>query len=114
MEKAKELIRKVIANNVDSLEFGDDKHNAPLRKANSLLSDALLELSRFDWISVEKELPDLNEPVIVCNKENPNDLWFSHRADSTKVITDKNGFANRMEIEEITHWHRIENLKTKN
>lgn len=38
-KKVKELIQEVIRNNVDSLEFGNDKHNAPLRKANSLLHD---------------------------------------------------------------------------
>ena len=37
-KKVKELIQEVIINNVDSLEFGNDKHNAPLRKANSLFS----------------------------------------------------------------------------
>lgn len=34
-KKVKELIQEVINSNIDSLEFGCDKHNAPLRKANS-------------------------------------------------------------------------------
>ena len=54
-KKVKELIQEVIRNNVDSLEFDNDKHNAPLRKANTLLHDALIELSKSDWISVEDE-----------------------------------------------------------
>ena len=54
-KKVKELIQEVIRNNVDSLEFGNDRHNAPLRKANTLLHDALIELSKSDWISVEDE-----------------------------------------------------------
>lgn len=54
-KKVKDLIHEVIRNNVDSLEFGNDKHNAPLRKANTLLHDALIELSKSDWISVEDE-----------------------------------------------------------
>lgn len=45
-KKVKELIQEVISNNVDSLEFGNDKHNAPLRKANCLLHDALIELGK--------------------------------------------------------------------
>ena len=45
-KKVKELIQEVISNNVDSLEFGNDKHNAHLRKANSLLHDALIELGK--------------------------------------------------------------------
>ena len=55
-KKVKELIQEVISNNVDSLEFGNDKHNAPLRKANSLLHDALIELGKSDWVSVEDGL----------------------------------------------------------
>lgn len=54
-KKVKELIREVIRKNVDSLEFGNDRHNAPLRKANTLLHDALIELSKSDWIPVEDE-----------------------------------------------------------
>ncbi len=50
MDKKKviELIQEVISNNVDNLEFGNDKHNAPLRKANGLLHDALIELGKSD------------------------------------------------------------------
>lgn len=58
-KKVKELIQEVIRNNVDSLEFGNDKHNAPLRKTNTLLHDALIELSKSDWISVEDKLPGI-------------------------------------------------------
>lgn len=47
-KKVKELIQEVIVGNIDSLEFGSDKHNAPLRKANSLLHDALIELGKSD------------------------------------------------------------------
>lgn len=47
-KKVKELIQEVINSNIDSLEFGCDKHNAPLRKANSLLHDALIELGKSD------------------------------------------------------------------
>ena len=55
-KKVKELIQEVINSNIDSLEFGCDKHNAPLRKANSLLHDALIELGKSDWVSVEDGL----------------------------------------------------------
>ena len=37
-KKVKELIQEVIRNNIDSLEFGSDKHNAPLRKAKELIA----------------------------------------------------------------------------
>ena len=64
-KKVKELIQGVISNNVDSLEFGNDKHNAPLRKANSLLHDALIELGKSDWVSVEDGLPPYGY-MMVC------------------------------------------------
>lgn len=71
-KKVKELIQEVIRNNVDSLEFGNDKHNAPLRKANTLLHDALIELSKSDWISVEERLPEYGEKVYVKPKGSPH------------------------------------------
>ena len=74
-KKVKDLIQEVISNNVDSLEFGNDKHNAPLRKANSLLHDALIELGKSDWVSVEDELPPYNENVEVCSKVKPTEVW---------------------------------------
>ena len=70
-KKVKELIQEVISNNVDSLEFGNDKHNAPLRKANSLLHDALIELGKSDWVSVEDGLPPYKVKYLwlACDKD---------------------------------------------
>ena len=119
-KKVKELIREVIRNNVDSLEFGNDKHNAPLRKANTLLHDALIELSKSDWISVEDRLPLYDEKVFVCNKRHPNDVWKSFRLEKkgTDVISvnlnktlDVNGFVIHKGNIPITHWRRIEKLE---
>ena len=66
-KKVKELIQEVIRSNVGSLEFGNDKHNAPLRRANSLLHDALIELSKSDesgiWYDARKE----KQPQGVCD-----------------------------------------------
>lgn len=119
-KKVKELIQEVIHNNVDSLEFGNDKHNAPLRKANTLLHDALIELSKSDWISVEDRLPLYDEKVFVCNKRHPNDVWKSFRLEKkgTDVISvnlnktlDVNGFVIHKGNIPITHWRRIEKLE---
>lgn len=119
-KKVKELIQEVIRNNVDSLEFGNDKHNAPLRKANTLLHDALIELSKSDWISVEDRLPLYDEKVFVCNKRHPNDVWKSFRLEKkgTDVISvnlnktlDVNGFVIHKGNIPITHWRRIEKLE---
>lgn len=119
-KKVKELIQEVIRNNVDSLEFGNDKHNAPLRKANTLLHDALIELSKSDWISVEDRLPLYDDKVFVCNKRHPNDVWKSFRLEKkgTDVISvnlnktlDVNGFVIHKGNIPITHWRRIEKLE---
>lgn len=119
-KKVKELIQEVIRNNIDSLEFGNDRHNAPLRKANTLLHDALIELSKSDWISVEDRLPLYDEKVFVCNKRHPNDVWKSFRLEKkgTDVISvnlnktlDVNGFVIHKGNIPITHWRRIEKLE---
>lgn len=100
-KKVKELIQEVIRNNVDSLEFGNDKHNAPLRKANTLLHDALIELSKSDWISVEDEpAPRLGwdgswNDIVVCYK----DKWV---LPLSYVVRNDTVF---------THWRRIEKLE---
>lgn len=100
-KKVKELIQEVMRNNVDSLEFGNDKHNALIRKANMLLYDALIELSRSDWISVEDaSAPRLEwdgswNDIVVCYK----DKWVLPLS-----------YVVRNDIE-FTHWRRIEKLE---
>lgn len=100
-KKVKELIQEVIRNNVDSLEFGNDKHNAPLRKANTLLHDALIELSKSDWIPVE------DEPA-------PRLEWYGSWNDIVVYYKGKwvlpLSYAVRNGIE-FTHWRRIEKLE---
>lgn len=108
-KKVKELIQEVISNNVDSLEFGNDKHNAPLRKANSLLHDALIELGKSDWVSVEDGLPPYEDDVLVCNEKEPSDMWFGHRTSDRRVIVDEHEFAKGYET--ITHWRKIDELE---
>ena len=108
-KKVKELIQEVIRNNVDSLEFGNDKHNAPLRKANTLLHDALIELGKSDWVSVEDGLPDYEEDVLVCNKNDTSDIWFGHRTSDRQVVVDEHKFAKGYGT--ITHWHKIDKLE---
>lgn len=108
-KKVKELIQEVISNNVDSLEFGNDKHNAPLRKANSLLHDALIELGKSDWVSVEDGLPPYEEDVLVCNEKEPSDMWFGHRTSDRRVVVDEHEFAKGYGT--ITHWHKVDKLE---
>lgn len=111
MDKKKviELIQEVIRNNVDSLEFGNDKHNAPLRKANGLLHDALIELGKSDWVSVEDGLPEYGEKVFAYDKEMPDYPFVTmrYKAGKEKLI-DKNGFRSGLHV---THWKPIEKLE---
>ena len=48
------------------------------------LHDAQEEVDKSDWISVNDELPDYNEPVLVCNKEELYDMWFGYRTANKK------------------------------
>lgn len=111
MDKKKviELIQEVIRNNVDSLEFGSDKHNAPLRKANGLLHDALIELGKSDWVSVEDGLPEYCEKVLAYDKEMQDYPFVTmrYKAGKEKLI-DKNGFRSGLHV---THWKPIEKLE---
>lgn len=101
MDKKKviELIQEVIRNNVDSLEFGSDKHNATLRKANGLLHDALIELGKSDWVSVEDGLPEYCEKVFAYDKEMQDYPFVTmrYKAGKEKLI-DKNGFRSGLHV----------------
>lgn len=96
-KKVKELIQEVIRNNVDSLEFGNDKHNAPLRKANGLLHDALIELGKSDWVSVEDGLPPVDKEVVVLTIVGR--ISFGHIVDK-KIAKDYNGW----NIPDVEYW----------
>lgn len=115
-KKVKELIQEVIRNNVDSLEFGNDKHNAPLRKANTLLHDALIELSKSDWISVEDRLPEFGENVVARTKGGYMNVSYRRKIPRDRIskeIMDDNGFILNFNLhsEKIAYWHRIDKLE---
>lgn len=115
-KKVKELIQEVIRNNVDSLEFGNDKHNAPLRKANSLLHDALIELGKSDWVSVEDGLPEYGENVLAISKDGDMNVSYRRKIPRDKIsreVMDDNGFILNFNLccSTITHWKPIEKLE---
>lgn len=82
----------------------NDKHNVPLRKANTLLHDALIELGKSDWISVKDGLPEYRENVLVCDK---NGQWRTDYR-STPGRHNDDGFIKNYHV---THWRRIEKLE---
>lgn len=101
-KKVKELIQEVISNNVDSLEFGNDKHNAPL-----------IELGKSDWVSVEDGLPPYGEEVFVTSKMAPDNVFKNRRVECATVPKDSNGFIIlwKGRMASITHWKPIEKLE---
>lgn len=105
-KKVKELIQKA-------------KHLAILRKYENrqvylnnciyCLEDALKELSKSDWVSVEDGLPEYGEKVFAYDKEMPDYPFVTmrYKAGKEKLI-DKNGFRSGLHV---THWKPIEKLE---
>jgi hypothetical protein len=75
----------------------------------SNLEEALKELNKSDWVSVEDGLPDYEEDVLVCNENEPSDMWFGHRTSDRRVVVDEHEFAKGYGT--ITHWHKIDKLE---
>ena len=75
------------------------------------LHDAQEEVEKSDWISVEDELPDYEESLLVTSKEEPNEIYFSHRTKRPDVVVENNGFTTFVEAPKITHWQRIKKLE---
>ena len=95
------------------------KHLAILRKYENRqtylnncicrLEEALKELNKSDWVSVEDELPPYNENVEVCSKVKPTEVWIDSR---DKYIHVGNSFRyNKLYRNIITHWKPIEKLE---
>lgn len=75
----------------------------------SNLEEALKELNKPDWVSVEDELPPYNENVEVCSKVKPTEVWIDSR---DKYINVGNSFRyNKLYGNIITHWKPIEKLE---
>lgn len=75
----------------------------------SNLEEALKELNKSDWVSVEDELPPYNENVEVCSKVKPTEVWIDSR---DKYINVGNSFRyNKLYGNIITHWKPIEKLE---
>ena len=106
-KKVKELIQKA-------------KHLAILRKYENrqtylnncicCLEDALKELSKSDWVSVEDGLPPYDENVFVTSKDAHDIVIRTSRAKGKGWNIDKNGFL-CSPASHITHWKPIEKLE---
>lgn len=83
--------------------------------AKECFNEAIKELSKSDWISVEEELPPYDEEVLVCDinaTENWDEPWICYRSkdECYRRIMDKHEFVT-VRLGEITHWRRIEKLE---
>lgn len=96
------------------------KHLAILRKYENrqtylnncicCLKEALEELSKSDWVSVEDGLPPYDESVLVTNKETPKIVLKTSRTKCKGWNTDENGFLCAIAFN-ITHWKPIEKME---
>lgn len=99
------------------------KHLAILRKYENRqtylnncicrLEEALKELNKPDWVSVEDELPPYDKVVWVTSKMSPDNVFKNRRVESTTVPKDDNDFIILWEgrMARITHWKPIDKLE---
>lgn len=73
-------------------------------------NEAIKELSKSDWISVEDKLPEYDERVLVYSKYKEL-YWISYRMKDTCIRKDHNGFIHPIDEFPITHWKPIEKLE---
>lgn len=79
----------------------------------SNLEEALKELNKPDWVSVEDGLPPYGEEVFVTSKMSPDNVFKNRRVESTTVPKDGNDFIILWEgrMARITHWKPIDKLE---
>lgn len=113
-KKVKELITRSILY-IDRVNMGDIKEFEALVDTRYMLEQALEELSKSDWVSVENGLPPYDEEVLVCDVNAPR-IWgkpwicFRSKDESYRHITDKHKFVTT-HVGNITHWCKIEELE---
>ena len=78
-------------------------------KLGNICREAIKEINKSDWVSVEDGLPPYNENVEVCSKVKPTEVWIDSR---DKYIDVGNSFRyNMLYGNIITHWKPIEMLE---
>lgn len=101
--KVKELIEKAIQD-LSATDMG-------ILYTQSTLQQALEELSKSDWVSVEDELPPYDEDVWVTDRYNTDFVMKTSRIKSKPCWNiDKNGFL-CSPASHVTHWKPIEKLE---
>ena len=79
----------------------------------SNLEEALKELNKSDWVSVEDELPPYDKVVWVTSKMSPDNVFKNKRVECATVPKDSNGFIIlwKGRMASITHWKPMEKLE---
>lgn len=79
----------------------------------SNLEEALKELNKPDWVSVEDELPPYDKVVWVTSKMAPDNVFKNRRVECTTVPKDDNDFIILWEgrMARVTHWKPIDKLE---
>lgn len=79
----------------------------------SNLEEALKELNKPDWVSVEDELPPYDKVVWVTSKMPPDNVFKNRRVESTTFPKDGDDFIILWEgrMARITHWKPIDKLE---
>lgn len=82
-------------------------------KLGNICREAIKELSKSDWVSVEDELPEYDKEVFVTSKMSPDTIFKDRRVESTTVPKDGNDFIILWEgrMARITHWKPIDKLE---
>lgn len=82
-------------------------------KLGNICREAIKELSKSDWVSVEDGLPPYGEEVFVTSKMAPDNVFKNRRVECATVTKDSNGFIIlwKGRMASITHWKPIEKLE---
>ena len=82
-------------------------------KLGNICREAIKELSKSDWVSVEDGLPPYGEEVFVTSKMAPDNVFKNRRVECTTVPKDSNDFIILWEgrMARITHWKPIDKLE---
>lgn len=82
-------------------------------KLGNICREAIKEIDKSDWVSVEDELPPYGEEVFVTSKMAPDNVFKNRRVECTTVPKDGNDFIILWEgrMVRITHWKPIEKLE---
>lgn len=107
----KKKVEKLIEKTIRFTKVTDDDYIQGNVKSYIIntLQVVLKEISKSDWVSVEDGLPPYEEDVLVCNEDEPSDIWFGHRTPDRRVIVDEHEFAKGYGT--ITHWRKIDKLE---